>query len=483
MNWLPGSGPTLPIEERFERLEELERRVADSGLSEADQAVTFSRLSWIYVIAREQQLEPEDVKFAGLNWFLLGGRGSGKTRTGSETLSGWALQIPDSWWACIAPTFADVLDTMFTGESGLRSVLPTTALWGGSWEKAFNSTKLILRLANGARIRGFSSEKPGRIRGPQFQGFWADEVAEFRDSHQVPDHPGSTWSNITFATRLPGPDGWHPRGIITGTPAPVALLAGNGVEPGLLTGHPDMFIEKMSTRDNLDNLASKYRRMVDRLSGTRTGRQEIDAELLTDVEGALWLQSWIVLGDRPELADFVHIAVGVDPSGGRDEVGVVVVGITEAGVLWVLEDVSGRYTPRQWATAAWEAYQRWQADSIVAERNYGGDMVQDTITRHTDAPGTVVKMVTASRGKRVRAEPISLIFEPSDGHPAGERARFAQPMPELAAQMTSWVPDKGLPSPDRMDAMVWAAIEVTGYELGGSWDSSSLARDLGTRSD
>jgi len=480
--WEPGSGPSLTVHERYERLDVIEEIVYNAKVPQAKKSVMFTHLVWLYVIARPEQLPPEELE-NGFDWFVLGGRGAGKTRTGSETLTEWALRFKKSRWACIAPTLGDARETMFEGESGLLNVLPVAAMLGGDIERAYNSGRPSLRLANGGLIRGFGSERPGRLRGPQFHGFWADEVAEFKDSHLLPDTPGTTWANIKFSTRLPGPDGWAPRGIITGTPAPVRLLAGDTVEPGLLTGYADIIVYRMKTTDNLANLAQQYRKLVDRLSGTRIGRQELDAELLSDIEGALWKQDWIVLGDRPPLDQFVSIAVGVDPSGGAGEIGIVVVGLTADGMLWVLEDASDRMSPGEWGRKAYEMYIKWEADKIVAERNFGGDMVLDTILRHTEASEGIVDIVNASRGKRVRAEPISFLFEPTDDQPAGARARFAEPMPELTGQLTSWVPGVTKQSPDRLDAMVWAALDVTGIDYGDIWDGGSLLDVLGERSD
>ena len=488
-NYEPGSGPDLDIEGRRARFTEIKTIVSAMPVSEEEKGAIALRAAWLYLQAREEQIPPAgDWEI----WFLLGGRGSGKTRTGAETIRGWAANIPKSRWALVSSTLSDVREVMIEGESGLLSILPTDALWGGSRETAYQSGRPQLKLANGAILRGFSSETPSRLRGPQFHGWWGDEPAAWRDSHIAPEDPAhldTTLSNLLFANRLPAA-GWQNRGIMTGTPAAVPMLSGRGGLPGLLTGYEATVIQRMSSRDNLGNLSPFYRRLVSRLHGTRLGRQEIEAELLTDVEGALVRGGWIIVAKPPPLDQFMRIGIGVDPAGSHrmtsDETGIIVGGLDSIGRGWVLADLSGRWTPGEWRDIVARAWEQYKPDAVIAERNFGGDLVEENL-RNLSKPLRVVG-VHAARGKAIRAEPISALYEvreEADGTPmeeAGERIRHADHFPELVDQWTTWVPTRpGKISPDRLDAQVhlfhWLLDAGS-----GSWEGSDLLSGLGTYS-
>lgn len=471
----PGSGGLLDHAKQARLVAYFHKKVTeDETLDEADRHVTLSRLCWKYVFSRPQQIPPDD---EWDSYFCLGGRGSGKTRTGSETLYEWAQEIPASFWAVVGPTLGSVRETQFEGPSGLVSVIPSSALWGGSVDSAYNSSRPQLKLANGAVLRGYSSEKPGRLRGPQFHGGWLDEPAEFKDSDKLPDSIDTTFNNYQLGLRNKAP-GWEPRTILSGTPKPVQLLTGVPGDteefPGLLTGYPGVVVSRMSSFDNIHNLAGNFQRLLHRLDGTETGRQEIEAELLTDIKGTLWRQAWIKLGDPPPLADFSRIAVGVDPSGGADAIGIVVAGIDVRGMYWVLDDLTDVYTPAGWAEAVENAVDLWQADRVCVERNFGGDMCRDTLTRHTNISDFIIEDVWASRGKAVRAEPIAALYEPRKDRTTGvreqpgQRIQHADRFSQLVGQMTTWQP--GRKSPNNMDALVWALTYLTepnaaGYDL------------------
>ena len=183
-------------------------------------------------------------------------------------------------------------------------------------------------------------------------------------------------------------------------------------------------------------------------------RQEILAELLTEVPGALWTQKLIDDTRLPpaELPPLIRIVVGVDPSGSsRTEAGIVAAGVDRDGHRYVLRDMSLLApTPNAWASATVTLYHTMRADRIVGERNYGGDMVESTI-RQADANVSYVDVV-ATRGKLIRAEPIAAAFERHRAHLVGDG--FA----EMESEMCSFVP--GEPSPNRLDAMVWALTEL-----------------------
>ncbi|UQN06773.1 terminase large subunit domain-containing protein [Deinococcus sp. QL22] len=402
-----------------------------------------ARQRWL-LTARLNQLPPAGDWFV---WLILAGRGFGKTRTGAETIAEWARNTPRGRFALVAQTIADARDTMVEGQSGLLNVLDERELRGGSIDTAWNRSMGELYLKNGAKFKCFSSEKARSLRGPQHHGAWGDEPATWNDADQGTAED-TTWTNLLFGLRL----GNDPRVILTGTPRPVRLIREVKKDEGtVVTGG--------STSENISNLAETFKRNVIRkYEGTRLGRQELEGELLEDTPGALWKYAMfnregfrIKLEDLPTL---VRIVVAVDPqaSQGSDnaETGIIVAGKDAAGRGYVLDDLSGDYSPTEWAEKAIEAYKYWKADCVVAERNNGGDMVANTIRAVN--PKINVKAVWASRGKHTRAEPVSALYQKANIH-------HAKLFPDLEGQMTTWVPGDKV-SPDRMDALVWAFTEL-----------------------
>lgn len=249
----------------------------------------LARRDW-HTIARPEQLAPPGDWLA---WFIKAGRGFGKTRSGGEwvkercaALAGAGVDEPRA--ALVAPVLDDVRLTMVEGESGLLSILPPSMLRGGSVTDAWNRGPCELWLADGSFLKGYSSERPGKLRGPQHHVAWADEPARFRDA-SLGLLDDTTWSNLLFGLRLP-PD---PRLCITGTPANNALIKALVADPQIVTTGG-------STYENLANLAPSFRRMVvDRYEGTRLGRQELHAEVLDDL-GNLFQRGWFdMIDERP----------------------------------------------------------------------------------------------------------------------------------------------------------------------------------------
>ena len=209
---------------------------------------------------------------------------------------------------------------------------------------------------------------------------------------------------LMFGLRL-GPD---PRVVVTTTPKPVKIIR------ELLTD-PTTVVTRGSSYENRANLADAFfAQIIRKYEGTRLGRQEIEAELLDDVPGALWNRTrleelrWPLSKSVPDL---VRIVVAIDPattSGeDADETGIIVAGKDSGGRGYVLADRSGHYTPTEWAQLAIALYRQHKADRIVAEVNNGGDMVEATL-RMID-PNVPYTAVHASRGKVVRAEPVAAL--------------------------------------------------------------------------
>lgn len=398
-----------------------------------EQVIAGRRFQWEAILARQSQL-PDDSDW--VTWLFLAGRGAGKTRTAAEYLAWQAIINPETRWAIVAPTHADARDTCVEGESGILNVLRDYGVL-----KDYNRSRSEIFLTNKSRIKLYSGEEPDRLRGPQFHGGWFDELAAFK-------YP-EAWDQYQFGARL----GNHPRTIVTTTPRPTKLIKD-------LLKRDNVRVVRGSTFDNAKNLApSALAELRLRYENTRLGRQELYGEVLEEVEGALWTRDIIESARVTKCPPLVRIVVGVDPavtSGeSSDETGIVVAGITADGHYYVLDDKTLRATPDAWARVAVNTYHEHKADRIVAETNNGGDMVT-LLMRQVDSTVSV-KKVTATRGKQLRAEPISSLYEQGRVHHVGYFA-------ELEMQMCEWTPQSN-ESPDRLDALVWAITELN---TGGS---------------
>lgn len=392
--------------------------------------------------ARPDQRPPDD---DWLVWLILAGRGWGKTRTGAEWIKQQALAHPGSRWAVVAPTYADARDTCIEGESGILAVLPEDRV--DTWNRSLGE----LVLANGSRVKLFAAEQPDRLRGPQHHGAWCDELAAWR-------YP-EAWDQLQFGLRL----GDVPRTVVTTTPRPTALVRD-------LAGRPDVHVTRGATFDNADNLsAAALAELRNRYEGTRLGRQELYGELLDDVPGALWTAATIDAARIPALPEsgVARVVTAIDPavtsSEDSDLTGIVTAAVSDHGWCpicgpldggvrhgFVIADDSTRATPDGWCRTAVAAYDRWSGDRIVGEVNNGGDLIE-TVLRTVD-PSVPFRKVTATRGKRVRAEPVAALYEQGRIHHVGA-------LVDLEDQLCSWTPEAP-GSPDRMDALVWAITDL-----------------------
>ncbi len=317
----------------------------------------------------------------------MAGRGFGKTRAGAEFVRAEIESKRASRVALIGKTPADVRDVMIEGESGLLNISPP-------WNMPhYEPSKRKLTWPNGAIALTFSSYEPDQLRGPQHDLAWCDELRTWA-------YARDTWDNLMFGLRL----GQHPRVIITTTPSPIEVIR-------TLLKQSTTVVSRGTTYENRAFLAPTfYSQVVARYAGTRLGRQEIDAELLEDVPGALWKRSDIKYKKPPDLQ---RIVVAIDPattSGeGSDETGIVVAGKGIDGFYYILADRSARISPDGWAKRAIQAYQDFKADRIIGETNNGGEMIE--LTLRTIDRTIPYKAVHASRGKQARAEPISALYE------------------------------------------------------------------------
>jgi predicted phage terminase large subunit-like protein len=380
-------------------------------------------------VARPSQIAPEGDWSI---WLVMAGRGFGKTRSGAE----WVLEQVSAGCrriALVGATSADARDVMVEGESGILSISPD---W---FRPTYEPSKRRLTWPNGAIATTFSAEEPHRLRGPQHDAAWCDELASWR-------YP-EAWDMLMFGLRL----GRQPRCIVTTTPRSVRVLRE-------LLSREDCVVTRGTSFENRDNLApSFFSSIVRRYQGTRLGRQELNAELLEDVPGALWNRGIIEAARVSAVPELTRVVVAIDPAvtsgDDADETGIIVAGRDRNGDGYVLGDLSGRYQPIEWARRAVSAYRTHGADRIVAEVNQGGDLVEQTI--RTVDQNVAFTAVQASRGKVTRAEPISALYEQGRVHHLGV-------FPELEDQMCAFTADvdRAAGSPDRVDALVWAISEL-----------------------
>jgi phage terminase large subunit-like protein len=368
-------------------------------------------------------------------WLILTGRGWGKTRTGAEAMRQWARDY--SHLALIGRTPADVRDVMVEGPTGILSVSP-------KWERPdYQPSRTRLVWPNGSVAHTYSAQEPDALRGPQHTKLWGDEVASWPSP--------MAWDNAMLGLRL----GDNPQAIATTTPKPKALIR-------RLLKDPRTIATRGSTYDNAENLATAFLDdMRAAYEGTTIGQQELYAAILDEAPGALWKRATIQ--DHRislEALDAVwdrlgRVVVAVDPAvtgtEGSDETGVVVVGAdTQRWQLrqgYVLDDLSLRASPDNWAEQVAQAARNWDADEVVAEANNGGELVR--LVLKTKAPDLRVVLVHASQGKQARAEPVSALYEQG-------RIHHLNVLEALEDQLCTWVPgEKGQPSPDRLDALVW----------------------------
>jgi phage terminase large subunit-like protein len=387
--------------------------------------------------ARPNQIAPEG---EWQTWLALAGRGFGKTEAGAQ----WVRErvaLGARSIALIAETQKDLEEVMV---ARLVSIHPP--------EEAPSVRYKPVRLVwpNGAIALGYNGTEPNQLRGPEFDTAWVDELAKYRYARE-------TWDMLQFTMRA----GDDPRVFVTTTPRPIPVIRE-------LVNDPQTVISRGSTFDNADNLPAKFlNRLREKYEGTRLGRQELNAEILDDLPGALWSRDAID-GTRVRTApDLQRIVVAVDPSGTKgesddgDEIGIIVAGKGVDGRAYVLADQTCKLSPDGWGRRAVDAYHgrwseepgRFKADRIVAERNFGGAMVEHVIK--TIDRNASYKEVTASRGKVARAEPVAALYEQGKVSHVGSFSELEDQMCQIDA--SGFI---GEGSPDRADALVWVLTEL-----------------------
>lgn len=426
----------LSLAESLALLPESEREEVLKNLSDAE--VLVAGHDWRFW-ARPNQIGPAG-NWTG--WLVMAGRGWGKTRVGAEficeeVLAGRAVRV-----GLVAETSADGRDVIVEGESGILAVSHQILAISNGDKPLYEPSKRRLTWPNGAIATLYDAREPDQLRGPQHDLVWFDELAKYR------------YAEAVFDQAMMGLRMGLARWVATTTPRPISLLKRLLNQAGVVVTHG-------KSEDNLANLAHTYRQnVIERYRGTRLGRQELDAELLEDVPGALWSRRLLDENRVSVAPELLRVVIAVDPatSSGEtaNETGIIAAGTARDGHGYILEDWSARGSPDQWARKVVALYRKLSADCVVAEANQGGEMVEMVIK---SVGGNIpVHLVHATRGKYVRAEPVSALYEQGRVHHVGC-------LPELEDQMIAFTPVRAADrsdgfSPDRVDALVWAGTEL-----------------------
>jgi len=393
---------------------------------------------WLFT-ARDAQLPPTDLDWC---WLFLGGRGTGK----SHSLSGAihiAVRAGIKRVHLVAPTTSDWHDVNLEGPAGLLATTPKDEPM-----PRFVSYKHRLEFSDGAMVVFFSGEEPDSLRGPQCQLCIIDEIGRMRYQQAVFDM-------AMMGLRL-GP---MPRMMMATTPKTTPFMK-------KLVTMDDIRITTGSTYDNAQHLSPNYLKKIRELyEGTRLGRQELQGAMILDPQNALFKDDWLIVEDVPE--DLIEqVTVGVDPSGGSDEVGIVACALLTDGRFAVLADRSTAGSPAKWGEAAVKCHDDFDADDVVVEINFGGDMATEVIKRAAERihqrgerESSLIRIVevSASRGKVMRAEPISLLYEKGR---VLHRRGLDQLVGEMLAFSREW--DRAVDgSPNRLDGAIWALTRLS----------------------
>ena len=408
-------------------------------------------------------------------WLLLAGRGSGKTDASANYVNAHVMGPPcltgptPHWVGIIAPTLGDAVTACYAGPSGIRAHNPDVTL-----RQSAGGT--VLRWPNGSEAKLFGASSPEDVERLRAGGnrclYWLEELAAWR-------YLQTCWEQVRFGLRT-GP---RPHWVASTTPKPRPLIKKLAKETPA-----NVVVTTATTDDNPSLQASVREALFDEYGGADIGRQELYAELLEESRDALWKRQTLsdYRIDPDDLPKLNRVTVGVDPSGGVGEQGIIVAGravlslpdqrtgrVRPVSEGYVLADRSCALSPHGWGRRAIQAAIDFEADDIVVERNFGGAMATGVLVDAAEYMGITIPIreVVASRGKRVRAEPVAALAERGRHHMVGIFG-------DLEDQLCTWTPESDV-SPDRLDAMVWTAwhtkLVSTSARGQGSYAGSELA--------
>lgn len=379
-------------------------------------------------------------------WLLEAGRGAGKTEACARYFARYMRSHPGARGRIIAPTLGDAVEACIIGPSGIQRIDPSVKFLSNT----AGGSKVIWPNGSEALVIGTPTPREvNRLRagGNRELDWWEEPAA----NPQLKE----AWDQAAFGLRLA--EYTRPHAIASTTPR-------NTTAYRAIRGMEDTVYTKASLFDNPHNPKAWVEMMRRKYEGTRLGRQELRGELLDDVEGALWsrfiLDAARVPREEHLIPDMQRLVVAIDPAGSAGpeaaDTGIIVVGEGVDGLGYILDDRTCHLNPDGWGTRAIRSYEKWRADRITGEVNFGGEMVEHVIASINQL--VPFKAVRASRGKAIRAEPVATLF--GDGKAREPRIKLYGSFPELEDQLCTWVPGEGDPSPDRYDAMVWGATDL-----------------------
>ncbi len=379
-------------------------------------------------------------------WLVIGGRGSGKTRTGSEWIHAQAIgkqpmaekSVPAKSIGLIGETFADVRDVMIEGESGILSIAPLAE------RPEFIASRRLLLWPNGCKGIILSADDPQSIRGLQFSAVWGDELCKWRYARKC-------WDMLQFTLRLSE----NPKILLTTTPKPMPLL--QEIKQSKLTKN-----SHMKTDDNSSNLPHVFMQNIhERYDGTRLGHQEIEGIILADDQESLFNRHIIEKNRCYKLPTLTHKVIAVDPPARSHShssaCGIVVAGIAENKHIYIIEDATCiQVKPVEWSQACIASYHKHAANHLLVEDNQGGEMVESIIKQFDSTVN--FHPVNARKNKWMRAEPVASLYERGVVHHVGYYSKLED---EMCGFTQNFYNKK---SPDRLDALVWAVDFLTRYQ-------------------
>ncbi len=477
-------------------------------------------LRW-HMKRRKAQTCPEPIPKV---WWLLGGRGSGKTYTAANHIYEFSANLPfveDNavvYIALVGSIFDDVKNTMIEGKSGLLKLVPEEDLL--KWNRTVGELSWRIIGPNGeyreVRCNSYTSEKPDKLRGPNLHLAWIDEYAKFKDANEDPTHHSSTWDILMKALR----NGTHPHVIVTGTPTDCRLSK-------YLLQHSLMKMSHMTTVDNRDNLPESYfEELMLADPNSRSYRQEVLGELIFDNPDAIFSQENIdtFRADVPEEAEIVYKVLGYDPAASSaadaDECGIILSAYTpevkektaDSGGrprivkpthAYILKDLSGHYTPKEQTELVIQTILNEGVNDLVFEQNQGVEFVMQSLEQAlkdnvleyhirkqpkakktdygivkrwqvngVDSNGMAFKFmiyaVHATSQKKLRAEMVSTRYDSGQIHHPAKPNPSVNPLPtcEVAtcrAHLETQMTSwdpKKNYSPDRLDAMGYCMLHI-----------------------
>lgn len=427
--------PTTLEQLRLEKLRRLRELAATANQTATGGAA--KRAAWL-ARARPKQLTPDGNWFA---WLLLTGRGWGKTDTGAEDMADYGRNHPGAQMAIVGRTDREARRVCVEGPTGLLAALDRSEV--ATYNRSTGDT--YIRLTNGAVYYVASADVPDSLLGLNLDRAWCDELAAWRRPE--------AWDRALLPALRRGD---NPQVVVTTTPRPTPLVRE-------LLASPTTHVTRGTTMENAANLPDGFIDELSRRLPRRLFLQEVHGELLDDTPGALW-QRGLLDEKRVDQLPYPHTlrdpVVGVDPSdanGEGDEFGIAVAGLGWDHELYVVESLGVQDGPVESLRTAVRMAREHSA-RIVLEKNHGGAYLTATLEQVLREEGVRVpyQVVTASDGKRARAEPVAALYEQGRVHHVGVFA-------ELEDQQCSWTGSGK--SPDRLDAAVWALSQFLGYSL------------------